>query len=241
MSQTTSEKRESRNIVILDDRVAAEQVIGLIESVADMNPEPVDAARLSAYSGAGADILAILGTAEMLGLAANDRERVSVTALGLELARASNYKGKIMMLKDQLAKIEPIRTTLTLTSVHGITSVREIAKTLQDLGVRWDPDDETNESKIESILVDWGVQAELLERDKNGRFVNPSVKIMSARERRTEARNQLRKSAAEARKKYTEARRDAWKAYKAQLALARKAHKEAIAAARDDTNKKKSK
>lgn len=237
MSVQASENAASS--LMLNPNVTVEQVVGLVESVAEHSPEPVDTGRLSEESRAGADLLPVLDIAKMLDLVSTEQNKISITELGLKLSGVSNYRSKAVLLKESLSKVEPCSTTLTFSSNYGSASAKQISKVLQTRGIRWDQDNEINESMITSILINWGVEAELLKRNKRGKFTSFSQEgsgtksgIIIKAQSRAEARKQFRMATSEARKKYILARKEAWKTYRSELIAAKKAHDKALAEAR---------
>ncbi len=234
--------------MMLLGNVSAEQVVGLVETVGG-HASSIDAAHLAEESREGADLLPILTVAEMFGLVKTQKENVAITELGLKLCGISNYRDKLLLLRDALAKTEPCKTALVLISNQGTASVHQIANALQKQGMLWNQNHEINESTIRSLLVDWGVQADLLRRNKRGEFQNFSqtrqVRASEANvpsegakatfrakmEARAAARHTFRKSKSAARKKYEEARRAAWKNYRDDIAAAKRVYKEALAPA----------
>lgn len=154
------------------------------------------------------------------------------------VCEASNYRSKVMLLKEKLTRTEPCLTALKLASVRGSASTNQIARQLQRDGIQWDQDIQKNELIIHTLLVDWAVEAELLKRNKKGQFESfaEGKKHLSGRRamlaKVSTTRKEYREAVRQARKKYEEARLEAWNNYRKELSAARKAQKDALAAAR---------
>lgn len=222
---------------VLNSGVTVEQVVGLVDEIGKNGSSAINVGRLSGETKMGADLLPILADAEMLGLVKTDKTNVSTTEFGLTVYEASNYRNKVKLLKDRLSEMEPCFTALSLTSTQGPASANQIAKQLRKGGIEWEQDNQTNESIVQALLVDWAVEAELLKRNRKGQFESfaegesssgtkdSSIKVSTAHK-------EYRKAMVQARKKYRETRRAAWKTYRDELSAARKAHEDALAAAK---------
>lgn len=148
--------------------VRAGQVISLVE-IAGAIGGKVDAPKLADELGADiAVLLPILDAAEMLGLVRNEKGDVHLTEFGQKFQKMS--KGKLKMLKDRIATIEPFRTAVELSKGRAVTA-SEVAESLGEMGLKWHYQPEINESLIQTLLVHWAIYAGLLNYDgKSGRF-----------------------------------------------------------------------
>jgi len=223
---------------VLNKDATAEQVIGLVDEIGRNGSNAVNVGQLSGETKMGADLLPILADAEMLGLVKTDNTNVSTTEFGMTVYEASNYRSKVMLLKDKLTGTEPCLTALSLTSARGTASADQIARQLQKDGIQWDNDNQTNQSIIQELLIDWAVEAELLKRNKKGQFESfvEGKKRLSGRRamvaKVSTARKEYREAATQARKKYEAAQLEARNNYRKELSAARKALKNTLAAAR---------
>ena len=149
--------------------VRAGQVIGLVEITGGLG-SLIDVSRLADEFGADiATLLPIVDTAEMLGLIRVDKGDVSLTDFGLKFQKVSKHK--VTLLKDQLAKIEPFKTSLELASNRKNISAHEVADSLLARDIRWHHTSELNETLIQRLLIHWAIYAGLLSYNgKSGKF-----------------------------------------------------------------------
>lgn len=146
--------------LVMPANVRAGQVIGLVEVVGGLGTA-VDVAKLADEFGSDlVTLLPILDTGEMLGLVKVDKGDISLTEFGLKFQRTS--KNKIKLLKDQLAKIEPFKTTIALANENGDASAVEVAEALWERDIRWHHTPEMNETLIQQLLIHWAIYAGLL-------------------------------------------------------------------------------
>lgn len=217
--------------------VTMEQVIGIVDDVADIGSQGVSAAYLGEHMGAGVDTTSVITFAEQLGLVKRENARVSVTEFGLKLHEVSSYKSKARFLKEVINTTEPCSTAVAMLSTRKSVSAKQIAVALRRRGVDWSSDDDINESTIKGLLVDYAVQADLLRSNRKGDFTifakGPTQESSFRARRRAKvvAYRNLRKSRAEANKKFREARRAAWTEYRAKVRAAKKNRDAALAAA----------
>jgi NitT/TauT family transport system ATP-binding protein len=150
--------------------VRAGQVVGLVEITGGLG-SVIDVSRLADEFGADiATLLPILDAAEMLGLVKAEKGDVSLTDLGLKFQKTSKHK--VRMLRDVIARIEPFKTTVELCTKNkkGV-SAHEVADALLKKGLYWHHNYEMNEPLVQSILIHWGIYAELLSYNgKTGKF-----------------------------------------------------------------------
>lgn len=154
--------------LIMPADVRAGQVISLVEVTGGLGAS-IDAARLADEMGANiAVLLPILDAAELLGLVKSDKGDISLTEFGLKFQKTS--KNKVLLLTDQLSRIEPFKTAIDLSSKYGEASTSRIARALMDRGISWHHDPEINESLIQTILIHWALHARLLVYNREGKF-----------------------------------------------------------------------
>jgi hypothetical protein len=150
--------------------VRAGQVISLVEIVGGLG-STIDASKLADEFGADLQtLLPILDTGEMLGLVRVERGEVSLTEFGLKFQKTT--KQKIRLLKDQISKIEPFKTSLELASGRqdGATTA-DICKALGLKQITWHHSQELNDALVKGLLIHWAIYAGLLTYDgKRDRF-----------------------------------------------------------------------
>jgi NitT/TauT family transport system ATP-binding protein len=153
----------------MPSNVRAGQVISLVEITGSIGGR-VDAPKLADELGADiAVLLPILDAAEMLGLVRSEKRDIHLTELGLKFQKTS--KGKLRILKDRIAAIEPFRTALELASRGKPVTAAQVADVLQEMGLRWHYQPEMNESLVKTLLIHWAIYAGLLSYDgKSGKF-----------------------------------------------------------------------
>jgi hypothetical protein len=140
----------------------------LVERVAEDGGR-TRAAKLAAELRADLTIFpAVLGAAEVLGLASSLEEEVYLTGTGLDFERAPKHGVK--MLRDAIATIEPFRTALELVDKEGRVTASRVSDVLSKRGTKWHFQTETNESIIKAFLMDWAIPAGMLKYEKSGRF-----------------------------------------------------------------------
>ena len=228
---------ESIHAIMIPLGVTLEQLMGIVDNVAEAGTAGVTAAHLREHAGAGVDTMSVIAFAERLGLAKSQNARVSVTEFGLKLHEASNFKNKARFLKEIISTAEPCSTAIAILSTRKATSAKEIAVQLRRRGIEWSPDNDANESAIKGLLVDWAVEAELLRSNRKGDFTvfatgpTQESNIRARRRAKVQAYRILRKSRAEANKKFRDARRAAWTEYREKVKAAKKARDEALVAA----------
>ncbi len=153
---------------LLPGNVRAGQVISLVEVAGNLGPS-VDTYRLAYELGADvARLIPILDTAEMLGLVKSGGGDVSLTELGKRFQQTS--REKVKLLSDQIAKLEPFKTALTLAAKEGEVEAGQVAEALAEKGATWHHEKDENEMIIRTLLIHWGIYAGLLAYNKNGRF-----------------------------------------------------------------------
>lgn len=157
-----------KQVMVLPADVRAGQVISLVEVTGGLGTS-VDASRLADEMGANiAVLLPILDTAEMLGLVKSEKGDVSLTDFGLKFQKTT--KNKVILLADQLVKIEPIKTAVELAARYGEVSTSRVANALAERGITWHHDPELNQSLLQTILIHWAIYAKLLTYNRNGKF-----------------------------------------------------------------------
>lgn len=155
--------------LIMPGNVRGGQVISLVEITGSIGGK-VDAPKLADELGADiAVLLPILDAAEMLGLVRTEKGDVHLTELGLKFQKTS--KNKLRILKERIAAVEPFRTALELASRGKPVTARQVAESLDEIGLKWHYQPELNEALIRALLVHWAIYAGLLKYDgKSGKF-----------------------------------------------------------------------
>jgi NitT/TauT family transport system ATP-binding protein len=145
------------------------QVIGLVEVTGGLGSR-VDVSTLADELGDDiAVLLPILDAAELLGLVRSAGGEVVLTDFGAEFQKV--VKNKVLMLKGNLARLEPFRTALELASRKGEVTAREVAEELAIEGIRLHHKDDLNESLVQALLLHWGIRTGLLRYDgRSGEF-----------------------------------------------------------------------
>ena len=141
--------------------VRGAQVIGLIDITFSLGPSTNLRKLASKFGNDISTLLPSLDAAEMLGLLKRQNDEIALTDLGLKFQKVPESISKIPLLRDQLSKIEPFRTTLELLSHERKVRTSDIAKTLGRMNIRWDLNRDRNESLIHGILINWGTFAGL--------------------------------------------------------------------------------
>jgi NitT/TauT family transport system ATP-binding protein len=112
-------------------------------------------------------LIPILDAAELLGLIVVEKGDVKLTEEGQAVLSARRGKG--LVFRDPLAKVEPFRTALTF---KGKFTAKELANILSLRDIRWHHEDEVNTSIIGEMLIHWGIPAGFFEYDgSDGSFV----------------------------------------------------------------------
>jgi hypothetical protein len=151
------------HVAMMPANVRAGQVVGLVEITGGLGPL-MDTAKLAEELGSDLTVLLpALDAGEMLGLVKRMNDQVTLTDFGLKFQKAA--KKKIRLLKDQLSKIEPFNTALQLLTKKNAVTAAQIAEALSKSRIRWNHDDELNESLIRTILINWAIFAGLLSYD----------------------------------------------------------------------------
>ncbi len=147
----------------------AGQVIGLVEVTGGLD-SAIDVSRLADEFGSDiATFLPILDTAEMLGLVKNEKSDISLTEFGRRFQKTAKHK--VALLRSTLAKIEPFKTAMELTSVKNSVSASEVAGALRGKGIIWHHNQEVNETLVQTLLIHWAIYAGLLMYSgKTGKF-----------------------------------------------------------------------
>lgn len=163
--------RRAEAVALIPANVRTEQLLGFIDLLATVGPAVTVPRLVEDFGGDFEALPPLIATAELLGLVTSEEGRIRVTELGVRLQRVSERKYRMQLLKDALAKVEPLETTLSLLSHRGSVSLREIAGSLSKRNVRWQQDEASEEAVVEALLVDWGIQSELLSYDgKRGKW-----------------------------------------------------------------------
>jgi NitT/TauT family transport system ATP-binding protein len=154
---------------VMPANVRPGQVIGLVEVTGGLGAR-VDVSTLADELGDDiAVLLPILDAAELLGLVQSAGGAVVLTDFGAEFQK--QVKDKILMLKDNLAKLEPFRTALELAARKGEVSARDVAEELSIEGIRLHHKEDINESLVQALLLHWGIRSALLRYDgRSGKF-----------------------------------------------------------------------
>lgn len=154
---------------VMPANVRPGQVIGLVEVTGGLGSR-VDVSTLADELGDDiAILLPILDAAELLGLVQSAAGAVVLTDFGQEFQK--QVKDKVLMLKGNLSKLEPFRTTLELMARKGEVSARDVSEELAVEGIRLHHKDDLNESLVQALLLHWGIRAGLLRYDgRSGRF-----------------------------------------------------------------------
>ena len=151
------------------------QIASLIQIASDLGPS-IDLMRLAHELHADiAVLLPITNAAERLGLVERQKDELTLTDLGVRFQKPTRNFDKIRLIKDELAKIEPFKTSLDFVNQKDTITAGDVAKRLRKNGVRWDHDPELNESLINNLLIPWAILAGILSYDgKTEKFRKPS-------------------------------------------------------------------
>jgi hypothetical protein len=141
------------------------RIVSLAQIINDYAPS-IDLPRLADELHADiAVLLPIIDAAEMLGLVGRQKGKLTLTDFGLKFHRTIRNSDKIHLLKDNLTKIEPFKTSLRLTNQKRTVTAADIAESLRKNGVQWDHDPELNESLVNNLLIPWAILAGILSYD----------------------------------------------------------------------------
>ena len=163
-----SQNSDAKKVQVIPADVRAGQIISMVEVTGGLGTV-IDVSRLADELGANvAVMLPILETAELLGLVKSEKGEISLTEFGLKFQKTS--KNKVRLLTDQLAKIEPFKTTAELAARYGEVTTSQVARSLAERGISWHHDPELNESLLRALLIHWALYAGLLTYNKNGNF-----------------------------------------------------------------------
>jgi NitT/TauT family transport system ATP-binding protein len=164
MSEKTPASLRTRAAQMMPNMRGA-HVISLVDITASLG-QSTNLTKLATKLGNDISILLpVLEAAEILGLLTRQNEEIALTDFGVKFQKVAKASAKIPLLKDQLTKIEPFKTTLELLSRQGRVRTRDIANALSRMNVRWDLKPELNESIIHGILIGWGTFAKLFSHD----------------------------------------------------------------------------
>ena len=160
--------------MIMPGNVRAIHVIGLLDEIGELGSgAPVN--QVAEKIGGNIDVfLPILNAAEMLGLVRNEDGNLFLTEDGLKVQETTMVKVAGLM-KTKLESIEPFRTAIELASRRQGTTAKEVAETLMKRGIQWHYELELDQSMVKSLLIHWGIRADLLTYDgKSGIFGIPT-------------------------------------------------------------------
>ena len=146
--------------------VRGAQVIGLLDIIATVGPS-TNVTKLATKFGNDISILLpALEAAEMLGLLSRQNDEIALTDFCVKFQTSPKPSTfKVQLLKDQLTKIEPFKTTLELLGQKSKVKTTDVANALGRMNVRWDLKRELNESIIHGLLINWGTFADLFSHD----------------------------------------------------------------------------
>jgi hypothetical protein len=145
------------------------QLISLVEIIGDAGGK-ADARRLARGLEADLTILpAVLEAAETLGLAESANEEIRLTDLGSAFLTTPDHN--LRVLKSALATIEPFRTALELASRAGSVTSKQLVRTLDERGIRWDHRHDENSIIVSTLMIDWSIFAGLFRYAKSQEFL----------------------------------------------------------------------
>jgi NitT/TauT family transport system ATP-binding protein len=154
----------------MPEGVGTEQVVGLINILERLGPSLSFPRLLSSFGRDFGVLLPVLNTAELLGLVTTERGNVRITELGLKLLSVPERRFRARLLRDALERLEPFSTALALASKKGSVTLQEIVDALVEHGVRWHRGYESDEETVDAMLIDWGIQSQLLSYDRKVGF-----------------------------------------------------------------------
>jgi len=141
------------------------RIVSLVQIINDHVPS-IDLPRLANELSADVAVfLPIIDAAEMLGLVERQKGKLKLTDFELTFHKTIRNSDKIRLLKDNLTKIEPFKTSIRLTNQKRTVNAADIAGSLRKNGVQWDRDPELNESFVNNLLIPWAILAGILSYD----------------------------------------------------------------------------
>jgi hypothetical protein len=155
--------------------VTIAQIVRLVQITNDYAPCCALSRLADKLQADTATLSPIIEAAEMLGLVERQKDEFTLTDLGLKFQEITGNLNKIRLVKDELAKIEPFKTSLELANQRSAISAADVAETLKKKGVRWDQGPELSESLVNHLLIPWAILTSILEYDgKTEKFRKPS-------------------------------------------------------------------
>jgi len=117
ISQTTTRSsKTTTSSLIMPANVKPGQIVSLVQITDDHAPT-IALPRLAHELHADiAVLLPIIDAAEMLGLVERQKGELTLTDLGLRFQKPTRNFDRIRLIKDELAKIEPFKTSLDLAN-----------------------------------------------------------------------------------------------------------------------------
>ncbi|MHB8568130.1 MAG: AAA-associated domain-containing protein [Nitrososphaerales archaeon] len=158
--QSIQAQHSDHSVQVMPANVRAGQVIGLVEVTGGLG-SPIDASKLAEeFGGDIATLLPIIDTAELLGLVRAEKGAVHLTDYGLKFQRLA--KKKVSMLKEQISRIEPFKTAVSIGLSKKSVSAHDVAEALRERDIRWHHTPELNEALIQGMLIHWAIYAGIL-------------------------------------------------------------------------------
>jgi hypothetical protein len=145
------------------------QVLSLVEIIGEAGGR-ADIHQLAKGLGVDLSVLpAVIEAAEILGLARRTNDGIWLTKLGSVFLETPDHK--LRVLRSALSTLEPFRIALELASKAGSVTYKQVVKTLDERGIRWDYRHDENNIIVNTLMIDWSIFAGLFKYAKSREFL----------------------------------------------------------------------